>query len=70
MMIRMLRYQTQESLSKILHSVPRVALPELKQALGDEDWRVVYHSIVILTEFAKEKWKGLYFFSSRGCCSI
>ena len=51
------RYQTQESLSKILHSIPRVALPELKQALGDEDWRVVYHSIVILTEFAKKNGK-------------
>ena len=48
------RYQTQESLSKILHSIPRVALPELKQALGDEDWRVVYHSIVLLTEIAKK----------------
>ena len=48
------RYQTQESLSKILHSIPKSALPELKQALRDDDWRVVYHSIVILTNFAKK----------------
>ena len=46
------RYQTQESLSKIMNTIPRAALP-LKQALRDEDWRVVYHSIVLLTEFAK-----------------
>ncbi len=49
-----IRYKTQDSLSKILHSIPKVALPELKQALTDDDWRVVYHSIVILTEFAKK----------------
>ena len=48
------RYQTQESLSKILHTVPKVALPELKNAIGDDDWRVTYHSIVLLTEFAKK----------------
>jgi len=49
-----IRYQTQESLSKILHSVPKVALPELKNALADDDWRVKYHSIVLLTEFARK----------------
>ena len=48
------RYQTQESLSKIMNTIPRAALPALKQALRDEDWRVVYHSIVLLTEFAKK----------------
>ena len=48
------RYQTQESLSEILHTVPKVALPELKKALADDDWRVVYHSVVLLTEFAKK----------------
>lgn len=48
------RYQTQESLSKILHTMPGVALPELKNALGDNDWRVIYHSIILLTEFAKK----------------
>ncbi len=48
------RYHTQESLSKILHSVPKVVLPELQEALQDEDWRVVYHSIVLSTEFAKK----------------
>ncbi|MEC7976531.1 MAG: HEAT repeat domain-containing protein, partial [Candidatus Thermoplasmatota archaeon] len=48
------RYQTQESLSKIMNAIPRAALPALKQALCDEDWRVVYHSIVLLTEFAKK----------------
>jgi hypothetical protein len=48
------RYKTQESLIKILYTVPKVALPELKKALKDEDWRVVYHSIVILTNFAKK----------------
>ena len=48
------RYQTQEALSEVLHTVPKVALPELKNALGDDDWRVTYHSIVLLTEFAKK----------------
>ena len=48
------RYQTQESLSEILHTVPKVALPELKKAIADDDWRVVYHSVVLLTEFAKK----------------
>ena len=48
------RYQTQESLSKIMNTIPKAALPALKQALRDEDWRVVYHSIVLLTEFAKK----------------
>jgi len=48
------RYQTQESLVKILNTVPKAALPELKKALGNDDWRVVYHSVVILTEFAKK----------------
>jgi len=48
------RYQTQESLSKILNTIPKAALPPLKQALHDEDWRVVYHSVVLLTEFAKK----------------
>ncbi|MAW93298.1 MAG: hypothetical protein CMA32_02260 [Euryarchaeota archaeon] len=48
------RYQTQESLIKILNTVPKAALPQLKKALSDDDWRVVYHSIVILTNFAKK----------------
>ncbi len=48
------RYQTQDSLIKILNTVPKAALPELKKALKDDDWRVVYHSIVILTEFARK----------------
>ena len=48
------RYQTQESLSKIMNTIPKAALPALKQALRDDDWRVVYHSIVLLTEFAKK----------------
>ena len=48
------RYKTQDSLIKILNTVPKAALPELKKALKDDDWRVVYHSIVILTEFAKK----------------
>ncbi len=48
------RYKTQDSLIKILNTVPKAALPELKRALKDEDWRVVYHSIVILTEFARK----------------
>ncbi len=48
------RYQTQESLSKILHTVPNIVLPELKNALGNDDWRVTYHSIVLLTEFARK----------------
>ena len=48
------RYKTQDSLTKILNAVPKAALPELKKALKDEDWRVVYHSIVILTEFARK----------------
>ena len=49
-----IRYQTQESLSKILQTVPKVALPELKNALTNDDWRVKYHSIVLLTEFARK----------------
>ena len=48
------RYKTQDSLIKILNTVPKAALPELKKALRDDDWRVVYHSIVILTEFARK----------------
>ena len=48
------RYQTQESLSKIMNTIPKAALPPLKQALRDDDWRVIYHSIVLLTEFAKK----------------
>jgi hypothetical protein len=48
------RYRTQESLSKILNTIPNAALPSLKQALSDDDWRVVYHSIVLFTEFAKK----------------
>lgn len=48
------RYQTQESLSKIMNTIPKAALPSLKQALRDDDWRVVYHSVVLLTEFAKK----------------
>ena len=48
------RYQTQESISKILYTVPKIALPELKKAIADKDWRVVYHSIVLLTDFAKK----------------
>ncbi len=48
------RYQTQESISEILYTVPKIALPELKKAIADKDWRVVYHSIVLLTDFAKK----------------
>ena len=35
------RYQTQESLSKIMNTIPKAALPALKVALRDDDWRVV-----------------------------
>ena len=37
------RYQTQESLSKIMNAIPRAALPALKQALRDEDWLSLIH---------------------------
>ena len=37
-----------------MNTIPKAALPALKQALHDDDWRVVYHSIVLLTEFAKK----------------
>ena len=48
------RYQTQKSLSKIMNTIPKAALPALRLALRDDDWRVIYHSIVLLTEFAKK----------------
>jgi len=51
---RDVRYKTQESLTKITHTIPKLALPNLKNALNNDDWRVIYHSIVILTDFAKK----------------
>ena len=36
------RYQTQESLSEILHTVPKVALPELKKAIADDDLSLIH----------------------------
>ena len=35
---RDVRYKTQESLTKIIHTIPKLALPNLKNALNNDDW--------------------------------